>query len=51
MVTRRFTQSLADLGGHLTQRAEDILLARHLHLLVGEDVTVEQLVARRPRTY
>ena len=38
MVTTRFTQSLADLGGHLTQRAEDILLARHLRLLVGEDV-------------
>ena len=34
----RFTQPFADLGGHLTQGAEDIFLARHLRLLVGEDV-------------
>ena len=37
MVTRD-SQSLANLGGHLTQRAEDILLTRYLRLLVGKDV-------------
>ena len=34
----RFTQFLADLSGHLTQRAENIFLSCHLRLLVGDDV-------------